>query len=104
MQTLQWVQTQLPFLQTEYFTFLYGWLVFLNPLALMPQLISSIRSKAIELQGVSVSMFVIFLIIQMTVALGAVNSMDVNLFWSMSISAVETFLIIVITQIRRCTR
>lgn len=101
MQILHWIQVQLPFLQDEYFTLLYGWLVFLNPVALVPQLISSIRSKAVELKGVSVSMFVVFLIIQTTVALGAVNNMDTSLFWSMAISALETFVVIVIITVRR---
>ncbi len=101
MQTLQWLQTQLPFLQAEWFSVLYGLVVFLNPLALVPQLISSIRSKPEELHGIAVSMFAIFLAIQTAVSFGAIKNMDMSLFLSMSISVIITFLVIVITVGRR---
>ena len=101
MQTLQWLQTQIPFLQAEWFPIFYGLVVFLNPLAIAPQLISSIRAKPEELRGVAVSMFVIFLTIQSVVALGAIKSADISLFGSMTISAVITFTVIIITVVRR---
>ena len=101
MQTLVWLQAHMPFLNTEWFTYVYGLVVFLNAPALAPQLISSIRSKPEELRGVSIFMFFIFLAIQSAIALGAVKIFDAALFWSMAISAVETFLIIVITLSRR---
>jgi uncharacterized protein with PQ loop repeat len=101
MQTLQWLQTQMPFLQTEWFSVLYGLVVFLNPFAIAPQLISSVRAKPEELRGVSVSMFVIFLTIQSAVALGAIKNMDLSLFGSMTISAVVALAVIIITLGRR---
>jgi hypothetical protein len=101
MQTLQWLQTQMPFLQAEWFSVLYGLVVFLNPFAIAPQLISSVRAKPEELRGVAVSMFVIFLAIQSAVALGAIKSADMSLFGSMTISAVITFAVIIITVVRR---
>jgi len=104
MQPLQWLESQMPFLQTEWFTILYGLIVFLNPIAVAVQLISSIRSKPEELRGVAVSTFIIFLTIQLAVALGAIKSMDTILFLSMTISAVETFLVIIITTARRSNK
>ena len=101
MQTLQWLQTQRLFLQAEWFTWLYGLVVFLNPFAIVPQLISSFRSEPEELRGVSVSMFAIFLAIQTAVAMGAIKSMDMSLFLSMSASAILTFLVVVVTLVRR---
>jgi uncharacterized protein with PQ loop repeat len=108
MQIFQWLQAQmlfleikLPFLQAEWFTVLYGLVVFLNPLAIAPQLISSIRSKPEELRGVAISMFVIFLTIQSAVALGAIKSSDISLFGSMAISAVITLAVIIVTVVRR---
>lgn len=101
MQTLQWLQTQLPFLQTEWFSALYGLVLFLNPFAIVSQLISSVRSKPEELHAVSVLMFVIFLVIQSAIALGAIKSFDIILFGSMSISALVTLAVIIITVVRR---
>ena len=101
MQFLQWLQANFLFLDTEWFAVVYGLVVFANPFAIAPQLLSSIRSKPEELRGVSVFMFFIFLAIQSAVALGAVKVSDVVLFWSMSISAVITFFVIVVTLARR---
>ena len=70
---LNWLQIHLPFLQTEWFFVLYGFVVFLNPAALVPQLISSIRAKPEQLHGISIPMFIIFLLIQIAVTLGAIK-------------------------------
>ncbi len=104
MEILHWLNTNLTFLQSDWFTYAYGWIVFLNPCALLPQLFTSIRARPKELYGISIFMFFIFLSIQTVVALGAIKNADLCLFWSMSISAVETFLIITITIQRRNMR
>ncbi|XLQ19565.1 MAG: hypothetical protein ACKUBY_03160 [Candidatus Moraniibacteriota bacterium] len=101
MQILQWLQIQMSFLQTEWFSVVYGLVVFLNPFAMVPQLISSVRAKPEELRGVSVTMLILFLVIQIAVALGAIKNVDMALFASMSISTVVTFTVIVITIFRR---
>lgn len=91
------------FLNAPWFEWLYGIVVFLNPLALFPQLKSSITSKPGELQGVSVLMFSIFFMIQVLVALGAIKTASTTLFVSMTISAAESLLVIVIVTVRRRT-
>jgi len=101
MSTLLWLQMHMTFLQADWFPVVYGLVVFLNPIALIPQLMSSILKKPEKLGGVSIPMFIIFLMIQTSVSLGAIINSDVNLFWSMAISAVITSMIIPITLIRR---
>jgi hypothetical protein len=101
MWLMQWLQANFYFLNTEWFVIVYGLLVAANPFAMLPQLVSSIRSEPKRLGGVSVSTFFIFLVIQTAIALGAVKSLDIALFWSMAISATITLAVIVVTLIRR---
>ncbi len=101
MQIIQWLQSQMLFLQTDLFSFIYGLIVFLNPIAIAPQLISSVKAKPEELRGVSVVMFIVFLTIQLTLALGSIKNLDLSLFGSMVISSLITSTVIVVTVIRR---
>lgn len=101
---MEWLQAHLVFLQSEWFNYFYGLIVFLNPIAIAPQILSSFRAKPEELRGVSISMFIIFLTIQLTVSLGAIRYGDLSLFISMLISAVITLTVIMVTVIKRNKR
>ena len=101
MESLQWLQQNLPFLNTEWFGFVYGLVVFANPVALIPQLVGAVRSEPKELKGVSVFMFFVFFAIQTMVSLGGIKAHDMALFLSMAISVLETMAIIVIVLVRR---
>jgi len=98
---IQWLHDQMNFLESEWFALLYGMIVFLNPIAMIPQLLSSIRSKPEELKGVAISTFTLFLIIQSALVLGAIKNQDKTLFWSMAISAIETIATLSIILVRR---
>lgn len=80
------------FLESRWFGLLYGMIVGLNPLAMLPQLLGLLITRQVE--GVSVSMFVIFWLIQTAVALGAIRVLDWKLWLSMTISVLETSTII----------
>jgi hypothetical protein len=101
MESLQWLQLHMPFLNSEWFTYLYSLVVFANPFALFPQLTNVVRAEPKELKGVSVFMFFIFLAIQTMVSLGGIKVQDPALFLSMAISVVETAAIIIIVLVRR---
>ena len=102
MDLLTFLHVQFDFLNSELFTFFYSLVVYMNPFALLPQLYSSFRSEPKKLLGVSVLMFVVFLIIQITISLGAIKILNGSLALSMASSAVVTVFIIIVTMIRRC--
>lgn len=83
----------LTFLEAGWWAILYGVIVFMNPVAMLPQLFSVLTTRKIE--GLSLSMFLIFVSIQTAVALGAIRALDWSLFVSMTVSAVETSVIVV---------
>lgn len=80
------------FLESRWFGWLYGMVVALNPLAMLPQLLEVLNTRQVE--GISVSMFMIFWLIQVTVALGAIRVLDWKLWLSMTISVLETSTIV----------
>ena len=104
-ETFLWIHANLPFLQpflhTDNFATVYGLVVFMNPFAVIPQLVSSIRSEPKELRGVSISMFVLFWLRQSAITLGAIKIEDFALFTSMAISGIITLSVIMVTLIRR---
>ena len=101
MELVVWLQQELSFLNGETFILIYSWVIYINPMAILPQLRDSSFKEPKKLLGVSVPMFFIFLIIQVTIALGAIRISDTNLFVSMSLSAILTSLVIIVTLYRR---
>ncbi|MCI5108472.1 MAG: hypothetical protein MRY49_01330, partial [Candidatus Pacebacteria bacterium] len=89
----------MPFLESKWFAVLYGLVVALNPLALLPQLISVIITGKVE--GLSLLMFLVFVSIQSAVALGAIKELNWKLFLSMFISALETSTIVAFVVVIR---
>jgi len=96
--------SHLPFLlEASWFdgVWVYSAVVYLCPLALVAQLITSVTYKQQEIQGVSVLTFSIILLVLVLVALGAVKTASITLFVSMTVSAIESLSIILIVLIRR---
>jgi len=85
---MPYLRDRFPFLESSWFGWIYGLVVFLNPIAMLPQLWGVITTRNIE--GLSLTMFVIFWSIQTAVALGAIKTLDWKLFLSMFISVIET--------------
>jgi hypothetical protein len=81
-------------------TFILGLVVWMNAPAMVPQLWNAITAPPAELASVSVPMFCIFAAIQASVALQAIKTNSTALFWSMTISFVETSIIIALLLIR----
>lgn len=94
------LKKKLGFLETPWGNFALGVMVFLNPVAMLPQLRIVILDPAEQVAGVSVGTFVLFLLIQTAVAASAVKAMDWKLFLSMVISLVLTLMIVVFVVIR----
>ncbi len=82
-----------PFLESRWFNSFYGITIALNPLAMLLQVLDVLTTKQVE--GISISMFVIFGLIQATLVLGAIRTLDWKLWLSMLISVFETGIIIV---------
>ncbi len=101
MEFLLFLKANSGFLNLGVFSFMYGFVIFLNPLAMLPQLLKAFKAKKEELGGVSIPMFFIFLTIQIMIALGAIKTLDTVLFASMGISALLTAAIILVTAYRK---
>lgn len=85
-------------LENKVFTFIVDALIFLNPLALAPQLWTIFRAPSVE--GISLLMWVIFSLIQIAMAFEGVHVKSKSMFYSMSISAIESITVIIVVLIR----
>ncbi len=90
-----------PFIETSWCQLLIGLVVFLNPIAMLPQLWTAFTAPAEQLTGIAVSTFVLFAAIQTAVALSAIKALDWKLFWSMTISFFQSIAIVVAVLVRR---
>lgn len=75
--------------------------MFLNPIAILPQLIKAVTAPSVE--GISVLMFFVFAIIQLAFVAIGIQKLDWRMFVSMSISFLETVAIIIIVIFRQFT-
>lgn len=94
------LKKRMGFLDTPLGNFVLGVVVFLNPVAMLPQLKIAVLAPAEQLAGVSVGTFILFVFIQVAVASSAVKAMDWKLFFSMAISAVLTLAIVFFVVVR----
>ncbi|MFH1916625.1 MAG: hypothetical protein ABIJ21_05140 [Nanoarchaeota archaeon] len=70
-----------------------GSVLFLNPLALAPQVWTALTAPSIE--GISLTMWVIFVVIQIAMVLEGIRVKSSAMFWSMLISVCESITIII---------
>ncbi len=71
----------------------------LNPIALAPQVLTAITAPSVE--GISIAMWFIFLLIQGAVMFQGIRIKDASMFVSMLLSMLESVSIIVIVFVRR---
>jgi len=89
------------FIDTGWCQLLIGLVVFLNPIAMLPQLVTAFTAPSEQLAGIAVSTFVLFAAIQTAVALSAIKALDWKLFWSMTISFFQSLAIVAAVMVRR---
>ena len=87
-----------PMLETKTFNRIFDILIYINPVALAPQVWVALTAESTE--GVSIGMLVIFIAIQIVVSLQGIRIKSTSMFISMAISALESAVIIVIVLIR----
>lgn len=87
-----------PMLETKAFSRIFDILVFINPIALLPQLWAAITAPSVE--GISIGMLMIFIAIQVVVSLQGIRIKSTSMFLSMGISAIESAAIIGIVLVR----
>lgn len=88
------------FLDSWWCNWLIGLVVFLNPIAMLPQVVVAFTGTPEQVSGISVSTFLLFAAIQLAVSASAVKSVDWKLFCSMGISFFQSLLIVVMVIIR----
>lgn len=90
-----------PFLESTWCQWLIGIVVFLNPIAIIPQLFIAAKGEKKQIEGISIFTFLLFAAIQLAVASSAIIAIDWKLFSSMAISFLESVAIVLITLKRR---
>jgi len=85
-------------LERKFFKTVIASLLFMNPMALAPQVWVAFTAPSIE--GISLTMWIIFASIQTAMILEGIRVRSASMFWSMLISAVESATIIVTVLIR----
>lgn len=81
------------FLEQKFFKALVAGLIFMNPVALAPQVWTALTAPNVE--GISISMWVIFVFIQTAVIFEGIRVRSAPMFWSMLISAFQSMMIII---------
>jgi len=95
---LEGLKSHLKFLDYKWFDWLVGATMFLNPIALLPQLVKVITTPSVE--GLSVSSFLLFAVIQIAFVAVGIQKLDWRMFLSMGISFMETMSIVVIIIVK----
>lgn len=100
MQILPALKKRLGFLETNWCNVLIGLGLSLNPVAMAFQVEKIWNSTNEQIAGISIPTFLLFVIIQASVALSAVKTFDAKLFWSIMLTEVLTIAIVVMIVIR----
>jgi len=95
---LERLRTRLKFLNSKWFNWIVGMIILLNPIAILPQLIKAITAPSVE--GLSISMFLLFALIQFAFVAVGIQKLDWRMVLGMGISFLQTITIIVIIIIR----
>jgi hypothetical protein len=94
------LQERCQFLNSRWCNLAIGFVVFLNPFAILPQLIVAITASSEKVKGVSVSTYVLFAAIQLAIIASSIKGKDWKLFISMFVSLFLTIAIVVTVLIR----
>lgn len=87
-----------PVVDTRLFEVIMTFAVFLNPLAIFPQLIDVLTLPS--LNGVNVTMFYVFAVIQIAFVFHGIKTRSASIFFSMLISLIESITIITTVYVR----
>jgi len=85
-------------LEKNFFKTIISALIFMNPIALAPQVWTTISTS--DVAGVSLTMWFIFAAIQIAVVFEGIRVRSSAMFWSMLISVIESLTIITVVIIR----
>lgn len=88
----------LKFLHAKWFTVVISALIYLNPIALMPQVITVFIEN--DLSAISISMWVIFALIQIAFVFVGIKTKNSATFLAMLISLIESITIITMVLIK----
>lgn len=88
-----------PIVETPIFATAFSVLIFINPVALAPQLWSAIKAKSVD--GISIPMLLIFLVVQTIMTLYGIQTKSTGMFLAMFLSMLITLGIILAVLIRR---
>ena len=86
------------FLEQRFFKVVVAGLIFMNPVALAPQVWTAFTAPSVE--GISLTMWVIFAFIQTAVIFEGIRVRSAPMFWSMLISVFQSITIIVVVLAR----
>jgi hypothetical protein len=81
------------FLERKFFKTAVAGLIFMNPVALVPQVWAALATPSVE--GISLTTWVIFAFIQTAVIFEGIRVRSAPMFWSMLISVFQSITIIV---------
>lgn len=85
-------------ISNKWFDKLIGTLLFLNPVALFPQVVMVIKSQTVS--GVSIPMWIIFAAIQTAMTLHGIKVKSASMFVAMLVSLIESLTIIAVVIIK----
>jgi len=94
------LKEKFPFLEKAWCQWLIGLVVFLNPIAMIPQLVIAATGSVEQVHGISIFTYLIFVSIQLAVSASAIRALDWKLFGSMILSVVESLAIVLVVFIR----
>ncbi|MBI2473330.1 hypothetical protein HYV70_02135 [Candidatus Uhrbacteria bacterium] len=87
-----------PIVETRWFEIIMTITVFLNPLAIFPQLLTVLTAPSVT--GVTVTMWYVFAIIQIAFIFHGIKTKSASIFFSMLISLLENIAIITTVYVR----
>lgn len=87
-----------PLFESRLFQAIIAVTVFLNPVAIFPQMIAAITAP--DISGISIGMWIVFIAIQLAFVLQGVRTKSPAVFYSMLLSLIESTTIIVVVLIR----
>lgn len=85
-------------LEHKFFKTVIGALIFMNPVALAPQVWTTINTQ--DVSGISLAMWYIFAAIQTAVVFEGIRVRSAPMFWSMLVSVFQSIMIIIIVLMR----
>jgi len=87
-----------PLVEANWFKKLTDITIFLNPIALLPQIKEVFTASSVE--GISIGMWLMFMVIQTTFIFIGIKTKNASMFYSMTISLTASLTIVTVVLIR----